>query len=364
MLKKILLFVIVVLTGVVVWVYFENAAVSMKGNPDKPVVKIGVVIPLTGKALVVTGNLQKNLVAFKKEELASIDTKYDYEFIIEDSQFDSKRTALISAKLLNQDKVDAIISFGSRIGNVISPETERHKVIHLSACASDANVAKGKYNFIDWTQPEAEVERMFKEIRDRGFRNIAIVVANDAATLAMANALEKQLVESGIANQKATVNPEETDFRLLITKIEKSNPDLYVLMVFESSTMNFIKQVKEQFVEKPMTSIETFSFLEDASILEGYWYVDPAEITGDFKKIIEEYNNSDNVFALGNFYDSLGLVIEAFENAPDKESAVDALADIKVYDGVAGRLMQDEEGIFQSEAIVKVVKNGKSVVVE
>ena len=361
--KKALLGIIVVALIIAGFVLVKNNREAPK-ETDKPTVKIGVVIPLTGKSLTAMGNLQKNLVTYKKEELAQRNTKYNYEFIIEDSQFDSRLTAIVSSKLLNQDKVDAIISVGSRIGNVISPSTERQKTIHLSACASDANVAKGKYNFINWTQPEAEVEKMFEEIKKRNLKNIAIVVANDAATLAMADALEKQLTDVGIENQKISVNPEEIDFRLLITKIERSNPDLYVLLTYEASTMNFIKQAKEQSVDKPITSIETFSFLEDASILEGYWYVDPAEITGEFKEKIEAYNKSDNIFALGNFYDSMGLLIEAFETAPSKDQAVEALTNIKTYNGVIGKLNQDENRIFQSNAIIKKIINGKPVAVE
>ena len=362
--KKIILALIAIGLFGLIFKNFSDSKNQPASDSTKPTIKIGIAIPLTGKNMTATGNLQKNLVIYKKEELSKKDTKYNYEFLIEDSQFDSKRTALISAKFLNQDKVDAIISFGSRIGNVISPEAERLKTIHLSACASDAHVATGKYNFIEWTQPEAEVKRMFEEIKSLELKNIAIIVANDAATLAMAHALEKQLTDANIKNKKIAVNPEETDFRMLITKTELSNPDLYVLLTFESSTINFIKQAKEQSVKKTMTSIETFNFLEDASILEGYWYVDPAELSGEFKQKIESYNQSDNIFALGNFYNSLGLLIEAFENSETKEQAVDALANIKKYQGVTGTLIQDDNGIFQSKAIIKKIINGKPVVIK
>ncbi|MDR1026750.1 MAG: ABC transporter substrate-binding protein [Lactobacillus sp.] len=360
---KILAILVLILAAFAVYTMDNARRINTSATEkDKPVIKIGVLLPLTGKNMVDTGHLMKNTVLYKMQELEKETTKNRYEFIIEDSAFDSSRTALANAKLINQDKVSAVISFGSRIGNVVSPVTERNSILHLSACASDENVAIGKYNFIHWTQPKVEVDRMVEEIKNRGIKSVAIIVANDAATLAMGNTLEEELTKLGIKNYKDIVDPNLNDFRMNIPKMEKNNPEIYALIVFESATMNFVKQARELNLNKPLTSIETFSFLADQSILEGYWYVDPAEITGEFKTKIETFNKSDNIFALGNIYDSLNLLITAFEKAPTPEQAVDELEKIKTFDGVLGRLTQDENGIFQSKAIIKTIKNGKAVV--
>ena len=330
----------------------------------KPVVKIGVIIPLSGNIMTTAGNIFKTVLQHQEAELEKRDTRYQYKFIVEDSQFDSKRTALATAKLINRDKVDAIISFGSRVGNVVSPVAERHTILHLSACASDANVATGKYNFIHWTQPEKEVEKMAFEIQKRGYKNIAAFVANDAATIAMHNALADKLKILGIKYKHVTVNPDAVEFRTEIQKLKQNQPDLYVLLVYEAPIVNLIKQSREAGITAPFTSIETFSFLTDASILEGYWYVDSAEVLPDKLHQITQITGMDNTFAVGNFYDSMNLLVIAFENSESPGFAVKALSEIKEFDGAVGRLTQDSSGIFQSEAVIKQIQNGRPVVID
>jgi hypothetical protein len=63
-------------------------------------------------------------------------------------------------------------------------------------------------------------------------------------------------------------------------------------------------------------------------------------------------------------YDALHLLVDSFEKAPSKGEAVEELAKIKSYDGVLGLLEQNDEGIFQSRAIVKIIRNGKTVTEE
>jgi hypothetical protein len=61
-------------------------------------------------------------------------------------------------------------------------------------------------------------------------------------------------------------------------------------------------------------------------------------------------------------YDDVMLLREAFEKAASKEQAVTGLLDIKEYDGITGHLVQDEDGIFNSEAVIKRIENGKAVI--
>ena len=67
---------------------------------------------------------------------------------------------------------------------------------------------------------------------------------------------------------------------------------------------------------------------------------------------------------MGNTYDAVMLIVKAFERAETKETAIDELLKIKEYDGVVGMVYQDENGIFNSNAVLKKVINGKPVVVK
>lgn len=77
--------------------------------------------------------------------------------------------------------------------------------------------------------------------------------------------------------------------------------------------------------------------------------------------VIKARNKSDVGYGVNMAYDNVMLIVRAFETAATKEQAVDELLKIKVYDGISGRLEQDENGIFNSEATIKKIINGKPV---
>lgn len=58
------------------------------------------------------------------------------------------------------------------------------------------------------------------------------------------------------------------------------------------------------------------------------------------------------------------LLVEAFEKADNKEMAVKELQKFHTFEGMTGKLSQDENGIFNSEAVMKVIQNGKLKVVK
>ena len=330
---------------------------------DKPVVKIGVSLPLTGDMGNI-GAVLKGAVEIADQDLQKQDLKYTYKFIIEDNSFEIKRGALVNHKFFSVDKVDGIIDFSSKIGLTTNPLAEQHKVIHISSCASDSKVADGKYNFIHWTQPKYEVNKLVDKIIKDKIDNVVIFTAIDQATLEISQNLQKQLKAQGIKFTEIRNNDKETDFNLLIKKATDKKTGLYVLLEYSPALDVILKRLQEHKNTVPVTSIETFSFLDDTKLVEGFWYIDAAELKPDYVARFTSHNKSENIYSVGNTYDAIMLLVQAFEKAESRETAVDELSKIKEYDGIVGKVYQDENGIFNSNAVVKKIINGKSVVVE
>ena len=125
-----------------------------------------------------------------------------------------------------------------------------------------------------------------------------------------------------------------------------------------------LKRLKETKNTVPVTSVEAFNLLDDKNIIEGYWYIDAAELRPEHVDKFVAHNKSENTYSVGNTYDAIMLIVRAFENAETKETAIDELLKIKEYDGTVGTVYQDETGIFNSNAVVKKVINGKPIVVK
>ncbi len=330
---------------------------------DKPVVKIGVSLPLSGDMANI-GTILKGAVEVANHDLQNKNLKYNYKFIIEDNFFEIKRAAAVNQKFFSVDKVDAVIDFASKIGLTTTPIAEKNKVIHISCNATDSNVAKGKYNFIHWTQPQHEVEKLVEKIVAEKLNNIVIITAIDQAGLELSQKLQKLLKKHKIGFTEFRTNEQERDFNLLIKKAAMTKPGLYVVMEYPPALDIILKRLNENKNTVPVTSIEGFNFLEDKSIVNGYWFVDAAELKPEYINKFTSHNKSDNIYSIGNMYDAVMLIVEAFERAETKENAIGELLKIKEYDGVVGKIIQDENGIFNSNAVLKKVISGKPVVVK
>src|SRR3989344_4949025 len=112
--KSIIGIMIIILAGIVL-VYGTHD----KGESSKPTVKIGVTLPLTGN-IARLGQSTKNAIELAYANLPE-NTKYNYELVIEDDQFKPIVGASTASKLINVDKVSALISFGSPVGSAVSP---------------------------------------------------------------------------------------------------------------------------------------------------------------------------------------------------------------------------------------------------
>ncbi|MDR1026386.1 MAG: ABC transporter substrate-binding protein [Lactobacillus sp.] len=349
-----------IVVGILVWIYSPDQKENVE---NKPVVKIGVVMPLTGEWGYI-GVSNQGAIDVALKDLGNQSTKYNYEVIFEDSQFNAYKTANIISKLINVDKVDAVISGFSLMGNIISPITEKNRVIHINSFGSDANIARGKYNFMNWTMPEAEVYKLIEVINDKGYKNVVTISLNDSGTLAQAKVIDEKLKVFGVTHSIRLINPGARDMRLEIQKAEASGVELYILQLYNPENSIFIRQLRELGSKADVTAIETFSIYEDKSIVEGAWYIDASASNNDVTKRILEHNASVNTYGITNSYDNVMLLVKSFESALSKDEAVEELAKIKEYNGVTGALLQDDEGIFHSEAIVKVVKNGEILIEE
>lgn len=326
-------------------------------------VTIGVVTQLSGNMAMV-GEGIKNAVTLAQEDLKKLKLKNEYKFIFEDDGYEARKTAMIYPKLQDLDKVDAILSSFSQTGKIISPKAEKAQIIHIGI-ASDEIIAEGKYNFINWTMPKNTAGRMLQFYKDNGIKKIVSIVPNNVGALPLEKAFMEQLKpEDGIVVISRSVPPEEKDFKMLLAKTKEEKADAYLSLLYGASFVPFFKQYHEAGETALITSIETFAVLPDFSIAEGAYFTDAAQGNAEFFKKYENRFGKVSSYATGNMYDSVMLTVEAFEKAENKAQAVDELLKIKSYDGVVGKLTQDENGIFNSEAVLKKIIDGKPVIME
>ncbi len=359
-----------ILVGIVVIVLVVLVGIRLSQDPAatpvsaKPVIKIGVSAPLTGNVAFL-GEGIRNAMTLAKEQLPK-DTKYQYEFVIEDDGFEAKRQISAVNKLIDVDHVDAFFTVGSGAGNIAAPIAEPKQTIHFGI-ASDPTIAKGEYNFIHWTPPAEEVKVLIPELQKRGLKRVAVMGANIQGITAVIDEFEKQIQGTDIQIvNKDIFNFGEKDFRTLIAKAKATNPDVYLPIAFSPEIEIVTKQMQEAGVTQPITTVESFELSDQPQLFEGKWYVNAADMSERFRSDYKTRFGKEVSLAAGNAYDIVNLVVRAAESAdtqgadrPTKSQIKTALYPVKISDGALGNLTVNQDGFVITKAVVRMIKDGK-----
>lgn len=323
-------------------------------------------MPLSGDVAFL-GEGVRDAMVLAKENL--VDTRYNYELIFEDDQSDSKVAASAANKLISVDKVDALATFGSSTGNVVAPIAEANKIVHVGI-ASDPNVAKGSYNFIHWTPPSEENKVFIAELQRQDLTKIGIFMSNQPGAAAVINDLKKQLERTNIQiTTEQVFNVGETDFNSIIAKAKNSESQIYLLLAFSPELEILARQVREAGITTPFTSIEAFDLTEQLDLFEGDWYVNAADAAGEFKEKYITKTGNNPTLGSPNAYDIFNLIVTSAEAAggyqkPTPTEIANQLLGVIDFNGALGALSIDEDGIVQSNAVIRVIKDGQPVTVE
>lgn len=330
----------------------------------KPVIKVGASLPLTGNMAYIGISAQKSL-QMALDKWNQKNTKYRYELIVEDDAFDAKRVALITNKLISQDKIRALFTIFSIGANVASPITQQAKVIHMTS-AYGSQPADGYYNFNNMTQYENQTELMFNELKKRGVKAIGMLISNNIGSTQQAEMLENKIREDGSIRivGKEIFNPGTRDFRMIIQKMtEEEEPDIFYVDGITPDATLVAKYLQELTGKINLTTINDFIETPARENFEGLWFVESASGTDEFVNAFETRYGEPLFLCGANTYDNLDLFIEACEKSAHCESdeVVPLMLSVKDREGAIGKFSVDENGIVQSQASVKIIKNGKAI---
>ena len=327
---------------------------------------IGMDAPMTGDVGFV-GVGMKNAMLMAKERLG--ETKYNYKFVFEDDRYDAKVSASAANKLINIDKADAIVTIGVG-GPIVNPLATKHDIIHF-AIEIDPSVAKGDNNFIHWTPTNILVGRLIKEMQNRSIKKVAVfrqtnLIAWNSYMDFFRNAIKKTDIKI-VSDQSHDQN--EKNYHTMIAMIKKSDPDIILLLDQVPAIEIIVKQLREAGLDIPLTGINSLEQTPHLGLFEGQWYIAPLEPSNEFSGGYKAKYDENPPVCSPNAYDIVNLLVMAVENAgtspsekPSTKAVSRELLKIKNFNGALGNnLYFDKQGIVQSAAIVKKIKDGKPV---
>jgi ABC-type branched-subunit amino acid transport system substrate-binding protein len=327
--------------------------------PTQGVVKIGVIVPTTGPYAML-GNSFVKAVQMARDDVR--DTKYRYELVIRDSGPDPEKAKQVIRRVVNDDKVDAIVGGISLIGQETKPYATAARIPHLCVCTVSW-IGDGAYNFTNIPSPEAEGELWAQEAQRRGIKRVALLTQDYPSINNHVKALKIEVARLGL-----TVADEQRfdgavrDFRSLIARAAASRPDVYYVEALEPGLDLLGQQLGDARIHD-VSAVVAPSLSDNPALFEGAWYTDSNLKDIAFKRRFEQ-RYPDTRFAthmMPYAYDSVNMIVTAFETG---QNPAVYLRNLRSYDGTAGLLTKaTASGNFASRPAVWTIAGGKPMLV-
>jgi ABC-type branched-subunit amino acid transport system substrate-binding protein len=329
---------------------------------EQNIVRIGVILPLSGNSAFVGGPAQKAVETALRDIKSEQILKKHYELIFADNDNSQKNSILAANRLISINRVNAILTMWSPAGISINPITEQSKIPHIG-CAWGYDVGQGYYNMNHATFPEEQVAALIKELLEREIKTIGFVWDYEKSQQELIDYLQVQLDKNDI---KVVFNTPiisgTTDFRTEIAKMKTQNADIILMFMLPPGMDMFVKQKNEAGYDVPITSIEYLSY--NPTLFEGMWYIGDAVGSREFSRYWKEETGNEISSCVANLYDSLKMLVEAFEEVDNPEDVVNYIMNNKDFESVMGEIYLDPDGNIHTQTVLKRIINGKSVEIE
>lgn len=345
------------------------------GKSDTNEIKIGTIGPLTGD-VATYGISTKNGVEIAVDQFnenGGIDGK-KVVLISEDTRGDQTEAANAASKLIERDKVVAIV------GGVISAETmtagpiaNDAGVVMISSSSTAAGIPEiGDYIFRNCLSDEVQAVQLAEyAASELGLKRFAIMFTNNDYGLSLRNAFEAKAKEIAEVVGVETYNDGEKDFRAQLTKLKGANPDALYIAGYYTEAAKITQQAKEQGLDVQLLGADGFfsptlielgeDAVEDAVFTAGFFPDDPSENAQNFvKAYMEKFNEEPDMFA-AQAYDAAMILLNALKNTGGQggEALQQEMIKTKDFPGITGATSFTEVGDAIKDVIILKVENGK-----
>lgn len=346
-----------------------------QGSENSEPLKLGMVGPLTGNTATY-GISVKNGVEIALDEFNS-NGGYNgqiVELAAEDSRGDQTEASNATRKLIEQDKVFAIV------GAVLSGET-----LTAAPTANDAGIPMispsatapgvpevGPYIFRNCIADNVQASQMAEyAVNELGLKRFAVMYTNNDYGLALKNAFTETAQNLGEVVGVEAYMDGDNDFRAQLSKLKQQSPDAIYIGGYYTEAAKIAQQAKQQGLENvvilggdgfysPQLVELGGDAVEGAIFTAGFFSGDTAEPVQKFVTAYKaKFNSEPDMFA-AQAYDAANIVLAALkEVGPDPKAIQEKMAATKDFPGITGTTSFDENGDAVKQVLILKVENGK-----
>jgi len=359
------------------------AMLSVSVSAQNKTIAIGYQAPLSGENAQY-GTLFRNSATLAVDEfnksgrLPGVTVQLKFE----DSKSDAKEGVNIARKFSDDQSIVAVIGdFNSTVSMAAGQVYAQTKVAQLSQTASHPDYVKiSEYQFRNINTQAYEGPLIANWAFSQGVKKVAVVaIQNDWGQSAAKNFVEGFKAQGGTALDVEYFNPRTRDFRAILTKIGRSQPDAIFIGAFYEDGSAFLQQKVQMGLKQPVYS--TSSLYEQKLIDLAGPAANGLHLTTTFLSTSTEphiaafvkayearYASKPQQFAAQAF-DATNIMLNAIVAAgganATRAKVRDALAATKDFPGVTGKTSFDPVTREPIKLLTKLqIRDGKYVSVK
>jgi len=331
---------------------------------EKEMIKIGVILPLSGPVASLGENARNGIELAYKDLFDQ--EKQKISLVFEDDQFDPKLTVSAFNKLVDIDKVTAVVCFASNPCAAVAPLADE-KLVPLIAIASAPVQLNRSWVFRLEISTQFEAEKLLQYIKSKNYTHIGSVVALQDGIQSGYKALKSDMFFSGKEVASETVKPDEKDYRTVITKILTKKPDLIFVGLLPGVAGDFSKQARTLEYKGDFVA---FNFIEGEetltaanNTLEGLIYTQAADPQGWFADKYKSMYNKAYGIGAAHAYDAITLIAESIngKSGDPKQIIRNSLNIVVDHSGALGIFSATGSHEFTIPLVLKTIKGNQFV---
>ncbi len=350
-----------------------------------PPIKLGVIFAATGPRAGVGGPERDAVIwAMRQINVAGGVLGRKIELVIEDDQGQDVVTGPIAKKLLEQDKVVAIIgSTGLASSRVLSAAAEQAKVPACITMKWDVMALKeaAHYSFSPASDYADDYKPMVQPIIDAGYKKVAMVRNNVGPTITDAKESQKLFDAASVKYSEDEYKIDDVEFSALAIRVKAATPNvIYVMGAVVPPAAAFVKAVRDLGMTTPIiiqADLATSDFpklagdaAEGVTVVGVKFPQDPS-IQSPVQKVLTAIVAAEKPGQYPSQYhgwswDCVNLLAEGIKRSgsTDSEAIKNAIDKISNFDGVLGRLSfspEQRRGLDAPKFYTMLFKGGKLV---
>lgn len=333
-------------------------------------IKLGLIAPLTGDVAGLGADvLHGAQIAIDKVNAAGGINGKKIELIAEDGRCNGADAASAAQKLVNVDKVFAIIG-GLCSGETLAaaPIVEDGKIVLLSPTSSSPDVTKaGDYVFRNYPSDALKTTAMVKYFATEKLAKVAMISENTDFSQAFRNSLKEKLAKDAVAFDEVT-DAGSKDFRSLMTRLNNVKFDVFFANGNSDAVIGpMMQQLREAGITAPAITHDagdSVTMAKSVPETEGLYAINIASSTNDpafEKSFTDKFGDPKYGISFGGYaYDAVNVIAAGLTaGAEDGTALKDWLYAMPSFTGVVGTFHFDKNGdVVGIPYVLKQYKNG------